>query len=153
MERITSVEKKLNYSKPLTICQCCGIEFTANRNDAKYCSSSCRSRYWLGKNNQRIITLTVPDYADERFIELLKARVNELKNAFGPVHASNPVSETPDQAKVEKKFFETQKETYEYLGRMGYNNSRLPLVVNGIYCDVGLTIKKTEEGWETEVKV
>jgi hypothetical protein len=36
---------------------------------------------------------------------------------------------------------------------MGYNNSRLPLVVNGIFCDVGLTIKKIEEGWETEVKL
>jgi hypothetical protein len=153
MEEVT-VEKKLIYSKPKTTCQCCGIEFIANRNDAKYCSSSCRSRFWLGKNNQRIITLTVPAYADERFIELLKARVTELKNVFQPV----PASPTPEalaeiQSKIERRFFETQKETYEYLGSLGYNNSRLPLVVNGLYCDVGLNIKKTEEGWETEVKL
>ena len=153
MQEVHVINKQV-YSKPKTICQCCGIEFVANRNDAKYCSSSCRSRYWLGKNNQRIITLTIPAYADDRFIELIKARVNELKNAFQPV----PVSPTPEaiaemQSKIEKRFFDSQKETYEYLGRMGYNNSRLPLVVNGIYCDVGLTIKKTEEGWETEVKL
>ena len=146
------VEKKLMYSKPKTTCQCCGIEFIANRNDAKFCSSSCRSRFWLGKNNQRIITLTVPADADERFIELLKARITELKNTY---HTTAPVlANQPEIAiKVERKFFETQKETYEYLGSIGFNNSRLPLVVNGIFCDVGLTIKKTEEGWETEVKL
>jgi hypothetical protein len=152
MEDVT-VEKKQMYARPKTTCQCCGIEFIANRNDAKYCSSSCRSRFWLGKNNQRIITLTVPSYADGRFIELIKARVNELKNAYQPMApVAEPTLEAP-VVKVEKQFFTTQKETYEYLGRMGYNNSRLPLVVNGIFCDVGLTIKKTEEGWETEVKL
>jgi hypothetical protein len=153
MEQVT-VEKRPMFSKPKTVCQCCGIEFIANRNDAKYCSSSCRSKFWLGKNGQRIITLTVPDYADDRFIELLKARVTELKNAYQPA----PVAPTPEalaeiQSRIERKFFETQKETYEYLGSIGYNNSRLPLVVNGIFCDVGLTIKKTEDGWETEVKL
>ena len=153
MEEV-NVEKKLMFSKPKTTCQCCGIEFMANRNDAKYCSSSCRSRFWLGKNNQRIITLTVPAYADDRFIELLKARVTELKHAFCPVAASPSPEEIAEaHAKIERKFFESQKETYEYLGSIGYNNSRLPLVVNGIYCDVGLNIKKTEEGWETEVKM
>ena len=154
MEEILS-EKKHIYAKPKSVCQCCGIEFIANRNDAKYCSSSCRSRYWLGKNNQRIITLTVPADADERFIELLKARVVELKNNLSPKAYKEPelkAEELPVQ-KVEKRFFETQKDTYEYLGNIGYNNSRLPLVLNGIYCDVGLTIKRTEEGWETEVKL
>ncbi len=153
MEHVT-VEKRQMYSKPKTTCQCCGIEFIANRNDAKYCSSSCRSRFWLGKNNQRIITLTVPAFADDRFIELLKARVTELKNAYHPIPTAPTAEALAEiQAKIERRFFETQKETYEYLGSMGYNNSRLPLVVNGIYCDVGLTIKKTEEGWETEVKL
>ena len=136
MEEVIVLQKHM-YSKPKTTCQCCGIEFIANRNDAKYCSSSCRSRFWLGKNNQRIITLTVPADADERFIELLKARVTELKAAY--------LTPTP--------VFESQKETYQYLESLGYNNSRLPLVVNGIFCDVGLNIKKTEEGWETEVKL
>lgn len=152
----TLSEKKLIYSKPKSVCQCCGIEFIANRNDAKYCSSSCRSRYWLGKNNQKIITLTVPADADERFIELLKARIVELKNTMN----HKPVAEEPESKfeetqapKVEKRFFESQKDTYEYLGNIGYNNSRLPLVLNGIFCDVGLTIKRTEEGWETEVKL
>ena len=151
----TLSEKKLLYAKPKSVCQCCGIEFIANRNDAKYCSSSCRSRYWLGKNNQRIITLTVPADADERFIELLKARVVELKNSLNNKESKEPEDTVEDfQApKVEKRFFETQKDTYEYLGSIGYNNSRLPLVLNGIYCDVGLTIKRTEEGWETEVKI
>lgn len=151
MEEI-SVLKSTGYSKPKTTCQCCGSEFVANRNDAKFCSSSCRSRFWLGKNNQRIITLTVPADADERFIELLKARVTELKATYNtkPTIAQN----TPEvQAKIEHKLFETQKETYEYLESIGYNNSRLPLVLNGIFCDVGLTIKKTEDGWETEVKL
>jgi len=153
MEQVT-VEKRPMFSKPKTVCQYCGIEFIANRNDAKYCSSSCRSKFWLGKNGQRIITLTVPDYADDRFIELLKARVTELKNAYQPI----PAAPTPEvlaeiQSRIERKFFETQKETYEYLGSIGFNNSRLPLVVNGIFCDVGLTIKKTEDGWETEVKL
>ncbi|NUM31076.1 MAG: hypothetical protein HUU47_01980 [Bacteroidetes bacterium] len=152
----TLSDKKLIYSKPKSVCKCCGIEFIANRNDAKYCSSSCRSRYWLGKNNQKIITLTVPADADERFIELLKARVVELKNSLDnkplAFETENKFEETPIP-KVEKKFFETQKDTYEYLGSIGYNNSRLPLVLNGIFCDVGLTIKRTEEGWETEVKL
>lgn len=153
MEPVT-VEKRQMFSKPKTICQCCGVEFIANRNDAKYCSSSCRSKYWLGKNNQRIITLTIPAFADDRFVELLKARINELKNAYHPIPAPpSPEAIAEMQAKIERRFFQTQKETYEYLGSMGYNNSRLPLVVNGIYCDVGLTIKKTEEGWETEVKL
>ncbi len=151
MEELTVVRKQM-YSKPKSTCQCCGIEFMANRNDAKYCSSSCRSRFWLGKNNQRIITLTVPADADERFIELLKARVTELKNTYQTAAAvAANHSEIP--VKIEHKFFESQKETYQYLESLGYNNSRLPLVVNGIFCDVGLTIKKTEEGWETEVKL
>ncbi len=151
MEEVIVLQKHM-YSKPKTTCQCCGIEFIANRNDAKYCSSSCRSRFWLGKNNQRIITLTVPADADERFIELLKARVTELKAAYltpTPVFASQPEV----AVKIERKIFESQKETYQYLESLGYNNSRLPLVVNGIFCDVGLNIKKTEEGWETEVKL
>lgn len=151
MEEVIVLQKHM-YSKPKTTCQCCGIEFIANRNDAKYCSSSCRSRFWLGKNNQRIITLTVPADADDRFIELLKARVTELKATYltpSPVFVSQPEV----AVKIERKFFESQKETYQYLESLGYNNSRLPLVVNGIFCDVGLNIKKTEEGWETEVKL
>ncbi|MCC6720883.1 MAG: hypothetical protein IT243_01670 [Bacteroidia bacterium] len=154
MEEIISDKKHL-YAKPKSVCQCCGIEFIANRNDAKYCSSSCRSRYWLGKNNQKIITLTVPADADERFIELLKARVVELKSSLNSkekIETENKVEETQNP-KSEKRFFETQKDTYEYLGSIGYNNSRLPLVLNGIYCDVGLTIKRTEDGWETEAKL
>lgn len=150
MEELT-VERKQMYSRPKTTCQCCGIEFMANRNDAKYCSSSCRSRFWLGKNNQRIITLTVPADADDRFIELLKARVTELKNSYQI--SAIAANQAEVVVKVEHKFFETQKETYQYLESLGYNNSRLPLVLNGIFCDVGLTIKKTEEGWETEVKL
>ena len=152
MEEVLVEKKQMMYSKPKSTCQCCGIEFIANRNDAKYCSSSCRSRFWLGKNNQRIITLTVPADADERFIELLKARVTELKNTY---HTTAPVVvPQPEVAtKFERKFFESQKETYQYLESLGYNNSRLPLVVNGIFCDVGLNIKKTDEGWETEVKL
>jgi len=151
MEEVIVLQKHM-YSKPKTTCQCCGIEFIANRNDAKYCSSSCRSRFWLGKNNQRIITLTVPADADERFIELLKARVTELKATYHSVApAVVPQNEVP--AKIEKRFFESQKETYTYLESIGFNNSRLPLVVNGIFCDVGLNIKKTDEGWETEVKL
>lgn len=151
MEEVTVLKKQM-YSKPKSTCQCCGIEFIANRNDAKYCSSSCRSRFWLGKNNQRIITLTVPADADERFIELLKARVTELKATYltpAPVAENHPEV----AAKIERRFFESQRETYQYLESLGYNNSRLPLVVNGIFCDVGLNIKKTDEGWETEVKL
>ena len=151
MEEVIVLQKHM-YSKPKTTCQCCGIEFIANRNDAKYCSSSCRSRFWLGKNNQRIITLTVPADADERFIELLKARVTELKAAY-LTPASVSINQPEIASRVERKFFESQKETYTYLESHGYNNSRLPLVVNGIFCDVGLNIKKTEEGWETEVKL
>ena len=151
MEEVIVLKKQM-YSKPKSTCQCCGIEFMANRNDAKYCGSSCRSRFWLGKNNQRIITLTVPADADERFIELIKARVAELKNTL-----YTPVAATAHQVecapKVEHKFFETQRETYVYLESLGFNNSRLPLVVNGIFCDVGLNIKKTDQGWETEVKL
>ncbi len=151
MEEVIELKKQM-YSKPKSTCQCCGIEFMANRNDAKYCGSSCRSRFWLGKNNQRIITLTVPADADERFIELIKARVTELKNTFhSPVAAAGNTAECA--AKVEHRFFETQRETYLYLESLGFNNSRLPLVVNGIFCDVGLNIKKTDQGWETEVKL
>jgi hypothetical protein len=150
MEEVIVLKKHM-YSKPKTTCQCCGIEFIANRNDAKYCSSSCRSRFWLGKNNQRIITLTVPADADDRFIELLKARVTELKATYHPTPAAINHPEVP--VKMERRFFETQKDTYTYLESLGYNNSRLPLVVNGIFCDVGLNIKKTDEGWETEVKL
>jgi hypothetical protein len=151
MEEVVVLQKRM-YSKPKTTCQCCGIEFIANRNDAKYCSSSCRSRFWLGKNNQRIITLTVPADADDRFIELLKARVTELKATYLPV-APAAVCQPEVHARIERRLFETQKDTYTYLESIGYNNSRLPLVVNGIFCDVGLNIKKTDEGWETEVKL
>ena len=106
----------------------------------------------MGKNNKRIISITVPADADDRFIELIKARVTELKNTYHAAPAAE--ADQPEVVtRIERKFFETQKETYQYLESLGFNNSRLPLVVNGIFCDVGLTIKKTESGWEIEVKL
>ncbi|MDA8886854.1 hypothetical protein N9I68_04680, partial [Bacteroidia bacterium] len=47
-------------------------DFLANRKTAKFCSSSCRSQFWMAKNNKKVITISVPADIDDAYLEKIK---------------------------------------------------------------------------------
>lgn len=148
---------KRNHKTTELICEHCENIFLANRNNARFCSSSCRSQFWLKKKNMKVITITVPaDMSDDQ--------IEALKNAF--LHPEKPKGrEMPRQAEVRKvegpqviklsapetHMFESSNELEEYLNSCGFYDFKVPRFDSGVYYDDGLTIKKIEGGWETVV--
>lgn len=132
---------KNNHKCSELICQHCGESFLANRNNARFCSSSCRSQFWLSKNDRKVITLTVPADIDEDYLENIKDMLMNYKPKAIP-------SIKPVKTK-ETKLFEDSNELDLYLRANGYQDYKIPKIDWGIYYDEGLTIKKVENGWET----
>jgi len=52
---------------------------------------------------------------------------------------------------TEAKIFEDSKTLERYLRNAGFNEFKIPIIDQGIYYDDGLTIKKIEAGWETNI--
>jgi hypothetical protein len=135
---------KNNHKTTELMCENCASAFLANRKNARFCSSSCRSQFWLQKNKMRVVTIAIPLEVPDSYLEEVKAL---LMNYEGP-----KVKKVTQEFKTnETKMFEDSKSLERYLRATGFNEFKIPIIDHGIYYDDGLTIKKTEGGWETHI--
>ncbi|MCB0734852.1 MAG: hypothetical protein H6608_10950 [Flavobacteriales bacterium] len=113
----------------------------------------------MNKNDKKVITLAVPADIDENYLnEVRQMLLNyKKKDKNAPAISANSRSEatTPivkaAQPIRETRLFEHVADLQNYLEDAGYDDYKIPKIDNGIYYDEGLTIKKTEEGWETRI--
>ncbi len=139
----TTKAYKNNHKTTELVCENCGSPFLANRKNARFCSSSCRSQFWLQKNKKRVITLAVPSDIPDSYIQEVK---DMLENYEGPRKQPAPEQEFKT---TEAQIFEDSKSLERYLRNAGFSEFKIPIIDQGIYYDDGLTIKKVEGGWET----
>jgi arginyl-tRNA--protein-N-Asp/Glu arginylyltransferase len=148
---------KRNHKTTELVCENCESVFLANRNNARFCSSSCRSQFWLKKKNMKVVTITVPaDMSDEQIEAMKKAFANPEKFKAQRANQKGLVNkqEEPQVVKLsspETQMFEQTVDLEEYLNDCGFFDFKVPRFDTGIYYDDGLTIKKIEGGWETVV--
>ncbi|MBI1305000.1 MAG: hypothetical protein GC181_00130 [Bacteroidetes bacterium] len=148
---------KNNHKSTELVCENCKVHFLANRKNARFCSSSCRSQYWLNKNDKKVITLAVPVDMDEDYLNqvreiLLNYKKGDSISTFtNQIHKTVPQPERIATTVKEIKLFDNMVELKDYLEMAGYDDYKIPKIDNGIYYDEGLTIKKIEEGWETRI--
>lgn len=148
---------KNNHKSTELVCENCKAHFLANRKNARFCSSSCRSQFWLDKNDKKVITLAVPSDIDEQYLNkvrdmLLNYKKTDLfaaENFTVAVPAAS--SRNGSRSVKEIKLFENVVDLRDYLEMAGYDDYKIPKIDNGIYYDEGLTIKKIEDGWETRI--
>ncbi len=140
----TTKSFKNNHKTTELVCENCSSPFLANRKNARFCSSSCRSQFWLQKNKKRVITLAVPADIPDSYIQEVKEM---LLNYNGPKNQKVAHEFKTTEAKI----FEDSKTLERYLRNAGFNEFKIPIIDQGIYYDDGLTIKKTEAGWETNI--
>lgn len=139
---------KNNHKTTELTCQNCEQTFLANRRTAKFCSSSCRSQFWLRQHNKKVITLAVPEEVDDEYLDYIKSLLINYKPS---ATSGEEVEETfIDSAKI-KKTFDDRRELNGFLASHGYINCRLPERNLGIYCDGPLTIKKIDKSWEVSI--
>ena len=147
---------RTNHKSTELVCENCEAKFLANRKNARFCSSSCRSQFWLNKNDKKVITLAVPADIDDKYLEEVKAMLlNYRKGDVLNVANTKPVvkKESVSLMRKETKFFEDLADLKAYLKKEGFNDYKVPKMDNGIYYDEGLSIKKTDEGWQTLISV
>ncbi|MDB4106963.1 hypothetical protein OAD66_02975 [Bacteroidia bacterium] len=125
-------------------CTHCKQDFLANRKTAKFCSSSCRSQFWMAKNNKKVITISVPADIDDAYLEKIK---NMLINYKPSVDAEES---TPIKTKQEESF-NSEKELRDFMKQAGFSDYKIPKHDMGIYYDEGLSIKKLDDSWEVRI--
>ncbi|MCO4818275.1 MAG: hypothetical protein KC517_01535 [Bacteroidetes bacterium] len=147
---------RTNHKSTELVCENCNAAFLANRKNARFCSSSCRSQFWLNKNEKKVITLAVPADIDDDYLEEVKAMLLNYKKGDTLQTIGRPSAKTePVQKEVvslmrkETMVFDQIGELRTYLREQGFEDYKVPKIDNGIYYDEGLSIKKVEEGWET----
>ena len=134
-----------NHKVTALRCQNCDQEFLANRRTAKFCSSSCRSQYWLSKNKKKVITLAVPSDIDEAYLEKIKNMlVNYKSNVSAALDHVTPHT-------FHEEVFGSEHDLRQFMNQAGFTDYKVPKIDQGIYYDEGLTIKKTEEGWKVKI--
>lgn len=134
-----------NHKTTALKCQNCKEDFLANRKTAKFCSNSCRSQYWMTKNQKKVITLAVPEDIDDAYLEKIK---NMLINYKSTKDAE--VEHTPLHT-YHEEVFQTEKDLRAFMAQAGFKDYKIPKHDMGIYYDEGLTIRKFEEGWEVKI--
>lgn len=125
-------------------CQNCEQDFLANRKTAKFCSSSCRSQFWMTKNKKKVITIAVPIDIDDAYLEKIKSMLENY----------TPAKDTTKNLPVKShhnELFDTEKDLRTFMSEVGVSDYKIPKHDAGIYYDEGLTIKKTEEGYEVKL--
>jgi hypothetical protein len=154
----TTKSFKRNHKTTELLCDNCENKFLANRNNARFCSSSCRSQFWLKSKNMKVITLTVPIDMDEALIEELKQNIlNRGLPAQNPIAAASMEPKVPTAPHIvklpapETQVFEACNDLEDYLHTCGFFDYKIPRFDSGAYYDDGLTIKKVEGGWETVI--
>jgi|TARA_B110000902_G_scaffold224134_1_gene261361 hypothetical protein len=125
-------------------CQNCEQAFLANRKTAKFCSSSCRSQFWMTKNQKKVITIAVPIDIDDAYLEKIKLMLENYK----PV--GNAVEKSPIRSH-QNETFETEKDLRTFMAQAGYSDYKIPKHDMGIYYDEGMTIKKIEAGFQVKI--
>ena len=133
-----------NHKTTALVCQNCEQDFLANRKTAKFCSSSCRSQFWMTKNEKKVITIAVPIDIDDAYLEKIKEMLMNYKS--GARSKKAPVLKSK---RVES--FSTEKEVREFMESVGYSDYKIPKHDMGIYYDEGLTIKKQEDVFEVKI--
>ncbi len=133
-----------NHKTTALKCQNCGSDFLANRRTAKFCSSSCRSQFWMLKNQKKVITIAVPLDIDDAYLEKIK---NMLVNYKSTTDAQ--VSTTLHT--YHEEVFATEKDLRFFMAQAGFSDYKVPKHDMGIYYDEGLTIKKQEDGWKVKI--
>lgn len=134
-----------NHKSTALTCQNCEQDFLANRKTAKFCSSSCRSQFWMAKNQKKVITIAVPIDIDDAYLEKIKDMLANYKSGKARVK-EEPVVKT---RQIES--FETEQELREFMTKAGYSDYKVPKHDMGIYYDEGLTIKKHEDTFEVKI--
>ncbi len=147
---------RTNHKSTELVCENCNAAFLANRKNARFCSSSCRSQFWLNKNEKKVITLAVPADIDEEYLDEIKSMLLNYKKGDTISTYGNHTSEVENEPKEvvslmrkETMIFDEMTELRNYLSEEGFEDYKIPKIDNGIYYDEGLSIKKVEEGWET----
>lgn len=135
-----------NHKVTALKCQHCDQEFLANRRTAKFCSSSCRSQFWLSKNKKKVITLAVPADIDDAYLEKIKTMLVNYKAA-----GSAAVEQSTQHTTYHEEFFGSEQELRQFMAQAGFNDYKVPKIDQGIYYDEGMTIRKTEEGWQVKI--
>jgi len=134
-----------NHKTTALKCTNCKQDFLANRKTAKFCSNSCRSQYWMTKNDKKVITLAVPMDIDEAYLEKIKSMLINYKST-----KDSEVLHAPIQT-YHEEVFQTEKELRSFMDQAGFTDYKIPKHDLGIYYDDGLTIRKFEEGWEVKI--
>lgn len=135
-----------NHKVTALLCDNCGQEFLANRRTAKFCSSSCRSQFWLAKNKKKVITLAVPSDIDDAYLEKIK---NMLVNYKAAVDTT--VEHVQSVTKYHEEIFDSEQDLRSFMTQAGFTDYKVPKIDHGIYYDEGLTIRKTEDGWQVKI--
>jgi predicted transcriptional regulator YheO len=133
-----------NHKSTALKCQNCNQEFLANRKTAKFCSSSCRSQFWMTKNKKKVITIAVPIDIDDAYLEKIKSMLENYKST----------ADTQEKMPLKShhnEMFSTEKELRAFMAQAGFTDYKIPKHDLGIYYDEGLTIKKTEAGFEVKI--
>jgi hypothetical protein len=138
---------KQNHKTTQLKCQNCDSAFLANRKTAKFCSSSCRSQFWMSKNDKKVITIAVPVDIDDAYLEKIKNMLVNYKKQAG----SNSQDSSVQTNSNHEELFSTEKDMREFLFNAGYSDFKTPKHDHGIYYDEGLTIKKIQEGFMVKI--
>ena len=134
-----------NHKTTLLVCQNCEQDFLANRKTAKFCSSSCRSQFWMAKNEKKVITIAVPIDIDDAYLERVKEMLMNYKSGA-------PSTQKPKVQKTRRtESFATEQELRQFMESAGYSDYKIPKHDMGIYYDEGLTIKKQEDSFEVKI--
>lgn len=136
---------RTNHKTTELVCQHCNQIFLANRKTAKFCSSSCRSQFWMAKNQKKVITIAVPIDMDDAYLEKIKEMLANYKSGAPKVH------QEPKLKTQRIESFESEKELRQFMETAGYTDYKVPKHDMGIYYDKGLSIKKHEDCFEVKI--
>ena len=132
-------------------CKNCSQDFLANRKTAKFCSSSCRSQFWMTKNNKKVITIAVPIDIDDDYLEKIK---NMLLNYDSSSKINAEITKShSDLSKGLDQMFDSEKELRNFLKNTEFSDFKIPKHDQGIYYDEGLTIKNIEGKFSVKITV
>lgn len=133
-----------NHKSTALKCTNCHQDFLANRKTAKFCSSSCRSQFWMTKNNKKVITIAVPIDIDDAYLD-------KIKNMLINYKSTTEVVEKAPLRTHHEEIFATEEDLREFMKQAGFSDYKIPKHDMGIYYDEGLTIKKYTDGWEVKI--
>lgn len=134
-----------NHKTTALVCQNCEQDFLANRKTAKFCSSSCRSQFWMTKNQKKVITIAVPIDIDEDYLDKVKEMLMNYKSGNKAVKTESTIKTKTIES------FESEQELRAYMESVGYTDYKIPKHDMGIYYDKGLSIKKHEDSFEVKI--